>query len=246
MEALGQLALKIYTDFGLVATCMIILLFVGLYHLTLCGTRALASWLKIKFSIGVKHVNLEKHVVFSKLDTLINYRIANMHMQCPLRTKIFADLLTFRMTALRDILKDFVKTDVDSLSAADFRQAMADRLQAMEFTWTAKALHEGMPAIALDKFKEYNDRWGGPVTNIILDQCLITTAYQTNTERLDSILDMIGSFEIHCFSDVEKAVASINGELSGVSYKGMVCQDCSDDCTLKAHKTKETQNEKAV
>ena len=250
MEALGQLMLKIYTDFGLLLTLVILALCIGGYEI-ICGLSRFASGLlRTKFPelYGKKKLKLSKHVVFSKLDTLLNYRISNIHIICPLRSKIFTDLLTYRVTAVRDVLMDFVKADVDAMAQADFRQAVADRLQAIEYAWTAKSLKEGIPAVALDRFKEYNSKWANTLDEIILDQCLVTTAYQHNSDRLDSILDMIGSFEVHCFSDVEKALASINGELSGAVYKGAQCFNCTPDCELTPHKktTKETADEKAV
>ena len=238
MEALGNLILKIYSDLGLIPLLLLGLLVMCLYELLRCGS----SYLKAVLLARASHIfpsrakaRLSKHVVFSKLDTLLNYRVKTMHISCPLRNKVFCDLLTIRISVVKEVLTDFAKADVDGLSAADFRQTVADRLQAMAFLWSTRALTEGIPAVVLDKFKDQNEKWSHVLDMVLLDQCLVTTTYQANTERLDTIFDMIGSFEIHCFYDVERTLGELNGEISSVSYKGIACNGCTPDCALRKH-----------
>lgn len=244
MEALGQLLVKIYSDYGLIITVVIVLLAVGLYDLLRCGGK----YIKLVFSLlrGKPAVKLSNHVIFHKLDTLLKYRVTSMNIACPLRNKMFSDLLEARITAVRVTLADMARSEVNGLSAADFRQAMAERLQAIAFMWSSKAVKDGIPLVAIERFKKENDKWAHVLDAVILDQCLVTTIYQTNSERLDTIFDMVGSFEIHCFSDVERVVAQLNGEISACIYKGLTCSNCSPDCEFKAGKFKhnETENDR--
>ena len=237
MEALGALALKIYMDYGLILTLIIFLVAAALYDIMRCGSRYLRA-LMSHMLFSRRKARLVNHVLFHKLDTLLKYRIGNMNINCLLRNKLFTDLLIIKVTAVKTVLADFATADVDGLSAADFRQAVADRLSAIAFMWSSTALKDGIPAIAVEKFKIQNDIWGHVLDLVMLDQCLVTTTYQTNSERLDTIFDMIGSFEIHCFSDVEKVVAHLNGEISACTYKGLTCNNCSPDCNFKAAKFK--------
>lgn len=238
MDALGALLLKIYNDIGLVPLLVLAILSLGGYELVRAGGTYLRGMLTARVNRIFPTRNkarLSHHVIFSKLDTLLNYRVKNMHISCPLRFRIFSDLLEIRITTVKETLKDFSTVELDGLSQADFRQAVADRLQAIAFLWSSKAVVAGIPMAALEKFKDQNERWSSVLDMVLLDQCLVTTTYQTNTERLDTIFDMIGSLEIHCFSDVEKSLGELNGEISSVTYKGITCNGCTPDCTLRKH-----------
>ena len=54
---------------------------------------------------------ISKHPLFSKYRLLVNQRIKFLRCECPLRKKIFTDLMIIRIETYDKILKDFIKRD---------------------------------------------------------------------------------------------------------------------------------------
>lgn len=236
-QELINIVLNLYNKHGIVTAVFAMILGFTTYEFSKYLAKLL--WLKLsrtslKKWVGISQRKLLNHVMFSKLETLSNFRVNNLAIICPLRNRLFSDMLKIRFYCIKNIFKEFLKgPNINAMSQAEFKEHIAERLQAIMVCWVSRCLNEGVPAIAITKFKECTDKTWAITTNLALEQCLSTTTGQTNVDRLDTVMDMIGSLEATVFPDVEKTLSQINGELSKIIYKGSKCQNCELTCALK-------------
>lgn len=170
---------------------------------------------------------LKKHPLFSKLEFLREKRIKFLKCQCPLRRKIFGDLMVIRIKAMEFILSDFVKQDLSQYSDADFQFKLSSMIYDIFLKWEEDAKKEGIPSIIVTRFIDVVQDIRDGIVSYIQTSSNSYSNFKNNYVKMYSLLDIISGFEELLMIRIELELDDMNGEISSCEYKGNKCQHCS-------------------
>jgi hypothetical protein len=163
------------------------------------------------------------HGFWKKSKYLLDYKIDIFRLQmavyCPGRAEIFSDMLRIKVKnweqGLREImphLEDKGKQEV----AASFNDAILKLIGVYLREWEST----GIPRLVIDKFNKWHDSH----TNILfdsIDSIAKGTSYSSSLEMINVLLEINQTMLAVLIVDAENTLKELNGELSGVVYKGI-------------------------
>jgi hypothetical protein len=216
---------------GLAAFGILLLVFITIYETTRALiTRFFSSSRHIGMFKKVNRRDLKNHAIFNRYAALIKYRVPQLHIKCPLRKRIFIKLLEIRLEAARDMIRIFVEHDLPKCSEAGLKDMLSTMMMASSVEWQTRAISAGIPMIAIDCFRDRNAVYADLVDKTVMDICGLITAYADINDKVDTILDIIGSMENSCLVAMEQTLDALNGELSKATFEGIKCMKCRPDC----------------
>lgn len=187
---------------------------------------------------SLRKINIENHPIFSKYRYLLNQRLKHIVCRCPLRKKIFIDLMLIRVETYDRMIKEFVKRkDLNQLSVTEFLYATNELVLSIISEWEDTARNKGIPEVVIRKFDEQTNDTRNALKQFMQAVANSTYSYQDNISRMSAILDMLSGYEEAILIKLEESMALLNGEISESSYKGLTCLNCVN-CQSKSHKTK--------
>ena len=173
---------------------------------------------------------LKKHPLFLKC-------------QCPLRRKIFGDLMIIRIKAMEFILSDFVKQDLSQYSDADFGFKLSSMIYDIFLKWEEDAKKEGMPEVIVERFLDLVQDIRDGIVSYIQTSSNSYSNFRNNYAKMYSLLDIISGFEELLMIRIELELDAMNGEISSCEYKGIKCEHCQHCQSKKISEHEEKMNE---
>ena len=189
-------------------------------------------WKKIlKRLFGKKPIALKDHVAFKELDHIIIHSIANdFKCECPIRKELYRDILMRRMTCFRDRLLEFVQTDLDNKTLYptqhDFYLKITNVIDEASAEAKAKCIADGIPEFVLETIEEHRKQIRVIMGDMLKSICHAEYPYASNRERMQQILPFIVVFCKNYMYMLEGLLASYNGEIRKLEYKGTRCKGC--------------------
>ena len=181
--------------------------------------------LKAKFEINRK--KLTNHLLFDKFEYLIHVRIPKMRINCPLRKKIFTEILTFKMLAFKNHFKSLI-SDPELLKYDNQKlcQEIITAIGEAELEWQDKAIECQIPPEVISKLyeeisqiKEFSEKY---IRNI----CYYKTCSSSNWEKMDIIMNHLWNMEEYIIGELEKVLDELNGTISNIKTDKFECQQC--------------------
>lgn len=194
--------------------------------------------LKARFSVNRK--KLTNHLLFDKFEYLIHVRIPQMKINCPLRKKIFSEMLTFKMQAFESKFKTLI-ADPELLKYDNQKlcQEVMSAIGESELQWKNKSLESKIPEVVISKLydeisqiKEFSEKY---IRNI----CYYKTCNSSNLEKMDIIMNHLWNMEEYIIGELEKVLDELNGTVSNIRTEKFKCQKC-EPCKafVQSHETK--------
>ena len=179
---------------------------------------------------------ISKHPLFSKYRLLVNQRIKFLRCECPLRKKIFTDLMIIRIETYDKILKEFIKRDdINRLSVMEFQFTINELILKIFNEWEARAKEHGIPSVVIAHFAKET----GDIRNLLImflqHIAGSTYTYEDNISRVSAVFDNLCGLEEAMIVKLEMSLDSMNGEISNSKYQGIKCQKC-EICQSKVTK----------
>ena len=172
-------------------------------------------------------IDITHHPIFAKYHFLINQRLKYINCHCVLRKKIFCDLMIIRIEVYNKIVKDFAqRSDINQISIIEFQYAMRELMFQTLSEWKEKAKLEGIPQVVIDRFIESTEEIRDSFFLFVQSVSNSTYSYADNISRTSAVFDMLSAFEEALLIKLEESLDNLNGEISGSTYKGIVCQNC--------------------
>lgn len=185
---------------------------------------------------NMRKIDITKHPIFTKYRFLINQRLKYINCHCVLRKKIFCDLMTIRIEVYNKIVKEFsLRDDINQISIVEFQYAMRELMLQTLSVWKEKAKVEGIPQVVIDRFIESTEEIRESFFLFVQSVSNSTYSYTDNISRTSAVFDMLSAFEEALLIKLEESLDKMNGEISGSTYKGIVCQNCPT-CQSKHNK----------
>ena len=166
----------------------------------------------------------KKHAFFQKVDYILRYKLPDIKLNykgtyCAGRTAMFRDMLITKFELWRDMISDICTSDYEHMSNADIRQMFTQETLDLVTQYETKWQQNGVPKVVVSKFHEWHDNHAemflGTVDSITLGAC-----FGSQREIINAILEMNMLMVLLTLLDAEKTLGDLNGEISGLEYKG--------------------------
>jgi hypothetical protein len=227
--------LKQYQGFGFIGLfAMVMLAICGLIMYD-SGRFMVRKYIMRKWKGRLPHP--VDHRVFKSIELMIEARIPAMRIFCPLRKKIFAKLLRILLLNLKASLEKIAKEDVNRMTNEEFRNYWENVLIKIFASAEIEMKEGGLPMLAIRKFREQNAVVEDILMRHMFMTCSSETIYDNNMEKSSVILTGVELAIEAIMQAVERAIDTINGELSSVTFEGMSCQECREGCPLRSKKS---------
>lgn len=167
----------------------------------------------------------KKHAFFQKIDYILRYKLPEIKLNykgqyCEGRTAMFSDMLKTKFELWRDMITKICGMDYESMTSTDIRllftQETIDLVNQYETLWQ----QNGVPKVVVSKFHEWHDNHAemflGTIDSITSGAC-----FGSPREIINAILEMNMLMVLLTLLDAEKTLGDLNGELSGLTYKGL-------------------------
>jgi hypothetical protein len=189
-------------------------------------------WLRYaKKLFGRKKVPLKDHSAFRQFDRLIEHTLVNdFHCSCPIRKAIYSDILIEMMKCFKNKLLEFVNTDLNNKDAYptqhDFYLKIVSIIEDVHLESKKRSIANGVPEFVLDTLEDYRMRMKRIADDMLKVVCYSEYRYATNVDRMHEILSYIVVFSKHYMNMLEEVLASYNGNIKNLEYKGISCKGC--------------------
>lgn len=173
-----------------------------------------------------KNMNLKNHQTFLDLDFLIKHKLHNVNTICQIRKKLYIDIVTEKISRIKEELQKFVKEDLNKLSNKQFYLKVQSVLDDAKNQSTNNLKSNGVPQFILDTIDNKLSLVQYFYQNQIKGYCYNNYLYSNNTERMCAILDCI-SVSIECYMNLlEQSLSEFNGDVKKLKYNGVSCNKC--------------------
>jgi len=186
--------------------------------------KAVANGVENIFKRG--RIDLDKHITFAKLDYFISHMEQDVKTSCHLRKRIYVDTMTERAKVFKEELLAFIKTDLNQYNKETFELKVLSMLNETQHKFLENCKKDSVPDFILqkmnDKIFSYHATWYSQIKIF----CCSDYLYENNYQRMAAILDVVSvSFEFY-MNLFEENLASFNGDIKGLTYKGVTCHQC--------------------
>lgn len=219
---------------------------IGLAWLTLNRFGStLAGWLRHwsrRKLIIVDKRHLLGHQLFCKLRYYADSRFLNLKCQCVLRKRLFGDLMAIRLKVECKMLEDFIIHCNFHVMPAEFQSAVEGRISDFFRDWEREAADAGIPPVVLGRFIAAITPMRQSLMSYVGKS--FVSDYITgdsNYAQMNRLLDVISGLEELIIVQLESTLDSMNGEISGLDYKGIVCTHCPQCQSTHAQQSKKTR-----
>ncbi len=179
-----------------------------------------------------KKIVLSEHSAFKEFDYLIEHSLKeNFNCSCCIRKALYKDIMVERLTCFKNCLMEFVKSDVNNKSLYptqyEFYLKIASILDDANSQARVNAIHAGVPEFLLDDMEKHRAPLRQCLGDILKGICYSEYNYSNNVERMSAMLTNIVIFCKNYMDTLEEVLASFNGDIKDLNYKGIVCTHCS-------------------
>ena len=235
MDFVNQL-FKWYEQYGFTGLISVVAAFFGFNLVVIFSKKTMLMFSKrfrertlkkLKSRFEVNRKKLTNHLLFDKFEYLIHVRIQKMKINCPLRKKIFTEILTYKMKAFENHFKNLI-SDPELLKYDNQKlcQEIITAMGSAELEWQDKALESEIPGEVITKLyeeisqiKEFSEKY---IKNI----CYYKTCNSSNWEKMDIIMNHLWNMEEYIIGELEKVLDELNGTVSNIKTEQFECQSC--------------------
>lgn len=181
-------------------------------------TKKLFGWFKTS---RVVHYS-PREVLLSKLDYWLNFKISNIKMNDPGRQMLFRDILQLKFLQFREYVQSAGNSVTESMSGQEMFHVVVEQFNDAVDKYEQEAINRGVPEVVMVKYGEWQLR-SYEFTLRATEMICLSQGYGTNESRMQAIYSLITAMMELTIAEAEKTLTELNGELTGIEYKGVVC-----------------------
>lgn len=172
---------------------------------------------------------LLRHPVFSKLKYLQEQRLKMLKCSCPLRKKIFGDLMIIRTRTMEQHLRDLVEDEeLDKYTDGECQLKLLGTVYNIFIGWEDEARKEKIPEPVIVRFVDYVQDIREGIIAYVQSSTNSYSYFKNNYAKVYALLDIVSGFEELIIIRLELELKEMNGEISASEYKGIKCQHCNE------------------
>ncbi len=167
----------------------------------------------------------KKHIFFQKVDYILRYKLSEIELKfkgqtCQGRTTMFRDMLKIKFEAWKRSITVVSAMDYESLSKIDIRQAFIQSTLNLVSDYESTWEQYGIPRVVIEKFHKWHDNHAQMLLEAI-ESITGGSCFSSPREIMNAIMEMNTMMLLLTILDAEKTLGDLNGELSGLEYKGV-------------------------
>lgn len=168
--------------------------------------------------------NPRNHAFFSTSQRLIDYNIPRMRISGDeARNALFRNMLTLKLTVWRQTMLNLVARDFSTLKTFEIKELFSKTIRDIIFSYEEDWKQDGVPEIVTKKF----GKWHAPrleAVSVSANSVFDGRSFVTPNGMLNAILCLQNALLVETIIDAERTLGDLNGELSGLLYKGLTLQ----------------------
>lgn len=137
----------------------------------------------------------------------------------PVRQKIFKDLLYIECKAIYDTCYDIAKLDMSSWSDSQWSIEISKKVNEILTIFIKKSREEGIPDLVIERYNKWHNGSFELLFNYI-NLLGSESIYTNNIMRTNTFFLIMNLLLITTIADAERSLKELNGEISGLKYKG--------------------------
>lgn len=153
-----------------------------------------------------------------------DFKIQNISIKDEGRRKILRDLLKIKFRAIQnEFVTPMQNIDTDELDSMAISQELVHNMAQVGDLYESEARDGEIPEVVIEAF---NDLHSTTLEKFNMNCLMILESngiYKSNEEKIEAITSLLIVLLELTIVDVERALAHLNGELTGVTYKGVEC-----------------------
>jgi len=199
----------------------------------LIGVGAVAVLLAYKYFMSIieskKVSNPLNHCFFDKIKYerhihLKNIKLKYKKKECPVRTKLFVDMLDIKFLNWKKYTKEFIVACLAKKPSSDELRSMSSAsIQNIIEDYQENWKRIGVPQIVISKFNSWHSKRVLLLIEAISSICT-SDSYSSLKEKLNAILEIHKVLIVITILDVEHTLGSLNGALSGENYGSKIIE----------------------
>ena len=215
--------LNILKQYGWTGLILRLLLFV-VYKLTSEWSKELFQNIKIKLA-EKRQENLSMHTFFNTINYVLNVELQalNLFPTKPVRQALTKDLIFCSLTSMYEIAEKMVKADQSNWSKAEWRFQMLNNLNDMNTAFLNMCHAKGIPQQVYMKYLDWYFERLNRLRQLV-DQVGNSPQTPTPESKTSILLLLFSLFITTMMGDCESAMNELNGEITGLSYRGGVIE----------------------
>lgn len=181
---------------------------------------------KIDFEIS------KRHLLYIK-----NFTAQNTSIYCQKRKQIFIDFVSSRIDFFIKAIELMDGDNADNYSGEELDFKIRAIIWGAIFESNKELLEKQMPQNIVEKISSIETDEIKMLDRLISQVCLSRHIYRSNKEKIMVILDFLCVIGDAVMTSAEITVDKLNGEITGIVYKGLSCDTCTRiDCKNKKEK----------
>ncbi len=215
----GKFLEFIFTNYGVAGVIAVVVLitFLKLPN-PVQSVKKFFSWFKTS---RVHHYS-PREVLLSKIEYWINFKIMNIKMNDPGRQMLFRDILQLKFQAFRDYVTMASDRINEDMGGEDMFRTVVSSFQEAVDTYEKAAIDRGVPEVVMVKYGEWQLK-SYEFTLRATEMICLSHGYGSNESRMQAIYSLITAMMELTIAEAEKTLTELNGDLTGIEYKGVVC-----------------------
>lgn len=169
---------------------------------------------------------LRRHRFFAVMRNAVATQIPNLPIQEEMRRLVFRDFLAIKFRVFKIRLGKWLDENVrslDSMTPVELESSLMDVVTTAIKEYEEAALKEGIPEVVVAKFRDWHACCVASVVELIASTCH-SDWHKNNTAKVAVVFDTLLVAFHRTLADARRTLYTLNGELDGVVYKGVVSQ----------------------
>lgn len=215
--------LNILKQYGWTGLALGLILFI-VYKLATEWSKDLFENIKLKLA-EKRQENLSMHTFFNTINYVLNVELhaLNVFQNKPVRQALTKDLIFCSLASMYEIAEKIVKADQSNWSKAEWRFQMLNHLNDMNTSFLNMCHAKGIPQ---QVYMKYLDWYFERVVRLrqMVDQIENSAQTPTPESKTSTLLLLFSLFITTMMGDCESAMNELNGEITGLVYKGGIIE----------------------
>lgn len=182
------------------------------------GVKKVMGWFK---TTRVVHYS-PREILLSKLDYWLNFKIMNIKMNDTGRQMLFRDILQLKFMQFREFIQTAGDCVTEDMTGHEMFHHVVEAFNDTVDAYEREAINRGIPEVVMVKYGEWQLR-SYEFTLRATEMICLSNGYGTNESRMQAIYSLITAMMELTIAEAEKTLTELNGELTGIEYKGVVC-----------------------
>lgn len=205
---------------GLVLAVILLILYKVLNEAISVATEKI----KLK-ALAKKRVRLSMHSFFVSIDYMLNVEVPSLNVfpDKPVRQAITRELIYCSLSSMHEVAKKIISLDHSNFSDAEWTFQMRNHLNEMNTLFLNKCVTKGIPEVV---YMKYMDWYFHRLNNMrsLVDQIAASNTSPTPESKTSTLLLLFSLFITTMMADCESAMAELNGEITGMAFRGGIIE----------------------